>query len=321
MSGRLWRAAKRNAVLLFFLVSVVAIATAAPGFLRPENIMAIARQSAVHGIMAIGMTLVILTGGIDLSVGSLLALCGVLCATLEHQGWPVLPLVMVTVLAGGLFGLGNGLLITWGRIAPFIVTLGTMSIVRGTVFIATDTEPISRFGEAFRWMGTGELPIRLPGVGELARLPIPLLIFLGAALLLGLVLARTRFGRYLYAIGGNAEAARLSGIAVGWYTAAAYVVVGLATGLAAVVLTARLGSAESIAGVGYELDVIASVVIGGTSLSGGRGTVAGTVAGALLIGAIGNAMVLLGVSSHYQLVAKGAIIVLAAFLDRFRQDE
>ncbi len=303
-------ALKRHGILVAFAVLCVAMSISSPAFLKPNNLLNIARQTSVHGIMAVGMTFVILTGGIDLSVGSLLALAGVVCAYLEHAGLPVTLVVAATLLAGALMGLVNGLVITKAKVTPFVVTLGTMSIARGLAHIATGAQPISQFGSSFRFLGAGEW----------LNVPVPVILFLLTVASASLILNRTRLGRYVYAIGGNTSAARLSGIAVGLHTTMAYVICGLTSALGAVVLTSRLNAAESIAGTGYELDVIASVVIGGTSLLGGRGSVGGTLVGALLIGTINNAMNLLLISSYYQLVVKGLIIVAAVILDRLREE-
>ncbi len=293
-------ALKRHGILVAFAVLCVAMSISSPAFLKPNNLLNIARQTSVHGIMAVGMTFVILTGGIDLSVGSLLALAGVVCAYLEHAG---LPSRSSCRHAAGrrADGLVNGLVITKAKVTPFVVTLGTMSIARGLAHIATGAQPISQFGSSFRFLGAGEW----------LNVPVPVILFLLTVASASLILNRTRLGRYVYAIGGNTSAARLSGIAVGLHTTMAYVICGLTSALGAVVLTSRLNAAESIAGTGYELDVIASVVIGGTSLLGGRGSVGGTLVGALLIGTINNAMNLLLISSYYQLVVKGLIIVAA----------
>jgi ribose/xylose/arabinose/galactoside ABC-type transport system permease subunit len=303
---------KKHGTLIGLLVIVATTSILSPKFLTADNLLNIVRQTSIHGIMAVGMTFVILTAGIDLSVGSMAALAGLLCASLVHAGLPVVLVVAVTLLAGCLMGLVNGAIITLGRVTPFVVTLGTMSIARGLAHISTGGEPISGFGEGFRFLGKGEVPTA---------------IFLLSVLAAAVVLKRTRLGRYTYAIGGNAQAARLSGIRVRFYTAAAYVICGLTSALSAVVLTARLNAAESLAGKDYELDVIASVVIGGTSLMGGRGSVWGTLLGALLIGTINNAMSLLNMNllklssfSYYELVFKGVIIVAAVLLDRLGRE-
>jgi ribose/xylose/arabinose/galactoside ABC-type transport system permease subunit len=300
---------RQYGIFVGFLLIVAALSIAAPGFLKLQNLLNIVRQTSIYGIMAVGMTFVILTAGIDLSVGSLLALAGVFCATFAHRGWPLWQVLAATLAVGAGAGLVNGLFITKGRITPFVVTLGMMSVARGLAHIYTGAQPISGFGSQFRFFGTGEL----------LTVPLPVIVFLGTVLLAAWVLRHTRLGRYMYAIGGNEEAARLSGIHVDFYKTAAYVVSGLTCGLSAAVLTSRLNAAESIAGQGYELDVIAAVVIGGTSLMGGRGGVWGTLLGALLIGTINNGMNLLTISSYNQLVVKGVIIVAAVLLDRVRQ--
>jgi ribose transport system permease protein len=299
---------EKYGLLIGFLGIVLALSLLSPKFFTSKNLLNIVRQTSIHGIMAVGMTFVILTSGIDLSVGSTLALTGILCASLEHQGWPVPVVVGLTLLGGSLLGLSNGLVITKGKVNPFVVTLGMMSINRGVAHLCTEAQPISGFSEDFLFIGGGEI----------LNVPVPIVLFLisvGAGVLL---LQRTRMGRYLYAIGGNLKAARLCGIATDRYTTLAYVLCGLTAALSAVILTARLDAAESIAGTGDELDVIASVVIGGTSLAGGRGSAWGTLLGALLIGTINNGMNLLQIPAYFQLVVKGTIIVNAVLLDRFR---
>jgi ribose/xylose/arabinose/galactoside ABC-type transport system permease subunit len=296
-------------VLAGLLCIMIALSIMEPSFRTSQNLINILRQSSVIGIMAVGMTFVILTAGIDLSVGSVLALTGVVCASLEHRGWPVAAVVAGTLVFGALIGSVNGAVITLGRVTPFVVTLGTMSIARGWAHIRTGGQPISGFGPSFRQIGSGTI----------LSIPVPVIILALTVLVAAVLLRRTVLGRYIYAIGGNEEAARLSGIRVRFYKALAYALCGLTAALGAVVLTARLNAGESIAGMGYELDVIAAVVIGGTSLMGGRGGVWGTLVGALLIGTINNGMNLLKISAYYQSVVKGGIIVSAVLLDRFRQ--
>ena len=300
---------RKYGIYVAFIVVVVILSIVSPSFLTWRNLLNIVRQSSVHGVMAIGMTFVILTAGIDLSVGSILALTGVLCASFEHAGLPVLLIVIATLGIGALIGSLNGLIITKGKVTPFVVTLGMMSVARGLAHIYTDGQPISGFGDAFRDIGAGDL----------FWLPVPIIIFVFTLLIAAVVLRNTRLGRYTYAIGGNEEAVWLSGIKVDRIKIVAYAISGLTAALGAIILTSRLNAGESIAGVGYELDVIASVVIGGTSLMGGRGSVWGTFVGALLIGAINNGMNLLTIPSYWQLVVKGSIIVGAALLDRLRE--
>jgi ribose/xylose/arabinose/galactoside ABC-type transport system permease subunit len=303
-------ALRQYGILVAFLAVVVALSVFEPSFRTPHNLINVLRQSSVIGIMAVGMTFVILTAGIDLSVGSVLALTGIACAQLEHADQPVFVVVALTLVLGTLIGAVNGLVITLGRVTPFVVTLGTMSIARGVSMIVTEGEPISGFDADFRYIGSGEIQ----------GIPIPIIVFAITVLAAAAVLRNTTLGRYTYAIGGNEQAARLSGIHVGFFKASVYAICGMTAALGAIVLTSRLNSAETIAGTGYELDVIAAVVIGGTSLMGGRGSVWGTLIGALLIGTINNGMNLLMISSYYQLVVKGVIIIAAVLLDRLRED-
>ena len=300
---------KQYGIFVGFLIIIVVLAVLSDAFLTTRNLLNIIRQTSIHGIMAVGMTFVILTSGIDLSVGSVLALAGVLCADFEHRGVPVLAIVVVTLVIGAFLGLLNGIVITKGRVTPFVVTLGMMSIARGLALIYAGGYPISGFGKPFRYIGSGYL----------LKIPVPILIFVLTMIIAAIVLRHTRLGRYTYAIGGNEETVKLSGINADAYKTVAYVISGAASALGAIVLTARLNAGEPIAGTGYELDVIASVVIGGTSLMGGRGGVWGTLIGALLIGTINNGMNLLGVSSYWQAVVKGLIIVGAVLLDRLRE--
>jgi len=300
---------RRYGILIAFAIVVAVASMLHPAFLTRANLLNIVRQSSVHGIMAVGMTFVILTAGIDLSVGSVLALAGVLCASFERAGWPVFHTFAVTMLIGAAIGLVNGLVITKGKVTPFVVTLGTMSIARGFAHIYTGGQPIGGFRDSFRYIGRESI----------LGVHIPILVFLGVLCTAALILRYTRLGRHIYAIGSNEAAARLAGVNIDRGKTAAYVISGLTAAAAAIILTARLNSGESIAGQGYELDVIASVVIGGTSLMGGRGSVWGTLVGALLIGTINNTMNLLLVSSYWQLVVRGLVIVAAVLVDRLRQ--
>jgi ribose/xylose/arabinose/galactoside ABC-type transport system permease subunit len=296
---------KQYGIFIGFLLIVIALSILSPeSFPTIRNVRNIVRQTSIHGIMAVGMTFVILTAGIDLSVGSVLAFTGVLCADFEHRGLPVLAIVVVTLLIGAVLGFLNGVVITKGKVTPFVVTLGMMSIARGLALIYCGGYPISGFGKSFRYIGKGNFPI---------------IVFAVTLLIAAIVLRHTRLGRYTYAIGGNEETVKLSGINSDIYKTVAYIISGLTSALGAVVLTSRLNAGEPIAGTGYELDVIASVVIGGTSLMGGRGGVWGTLIGALLIGTINNGMNLLGISSYWQAVVKGLIIVGAVLLDRLRE--
>jgi ribose transport system permease protein len=294
-------------VIAFFAICVI-LSILSPVFLTSINIINIVRQTSIYGIMAVGMTFVILTGGIDLSVGSLLAISGVACAGMLRVGFGPFPAILVTLLVGSFFGLINGIIINAGKITPFVVTLGMMSIARGLTMLYTKGYPISGFGEGFRKIGGGYV----------LGMPVPIIIFIFVVVIAWGILTQTRLGRYTYAIGGNEETVRLSGINAPFFKTIIYGIMGLTAGISSLILTSRLNSAEPIAGTGYELDVIAAVVIGGTSLTGGRGAIWGTFIGALLIGVINNGMNLLGISAYFQLVVKGIIIIGAVLLDRLR---
>ena len=276
-----------------------------PHFLTVSNLLNVAEQAAIIAIVATGMTFVIITGGIDLSVGSVLAFAGVVMASVLHAE-VALPAALAVALGTGLFcGLVNGLLITVGRLPPFIATLGMMSVARGTALMFTEGRPVSGFSGPFRSLATGEV----------LGIPVSVVIMVGVYVVAHFVLTRTKLGRYTYAIGGNEEAALLSGVNVRLYKAAVYGISGMLSGLAAVLLTARLNSAQPIAGMMYELDAIAATVIGGTSLLGGEGTVLGTLIGALIMAVLRNGLNLLGVSSFIQQVVIGSVIIAAVLID------
>ena len=311
----------RLAPLLFLLALMLVFSVLQPRFFSELNLFNVMRQISITGLIALGMTFVILTGGIDLSVGSIVALAGLVAGALAKgtsanslslddtivAGYPL----WVCVAAAGLVGLAAGLLqgiaITTLDVPPFVVTLGGLTAFRGAALLYSGGGPISSFDADYRFWGQGKL----------GPVPVPVIVFLVAALLCHIVLRHTRYGRHVYAIGGNAEAARLSGLNVKALTLSVYLIVGLFAGVAGFVLSSRLNSSEAVAGVGYELTVIASVVIGGTSLFGGLGGVLGTVVGAVLIGVLINGLVLMNVSPYIQQIIIGVIIVLAVAFDRF----
>jgi len=300
---------KAYGILIAFVMVVIIMGILSPSFLRWANIFNVVRQSSIIGIMAVGVTFVILTGGIDLSVGSILSVAGMFAAgTLQNGGSAVLA-VIVGLAVGIACGLFNGILVTLGRITPFVVTLGMMSIARGITLIYSNGYPISGFEPAFRFIGGGAI----------LGMPFPIIVFIASVAIASFVLKYTRLGRYTYAIGGNEETVKLSGINTNFYKAAVYVISGAMAGVSALILTSRLNSAGPTAGLTYELDVIASVVIGGTSLNGGRGSVWGTLVGALLIAIINNGMNLLGISPYFQQLVKGIIIISAVLIDRLRE--
>lgn len=280
-----------------------------PQFLTAGNLLNVTRQISLNGILAIGVTFVLLTGGVDLSLGSLVALTGVVAASFAHpeQSHLLVP-VLLGILTGACCGAANGTVITLGRIAPFIVTLGMMTVARGLALIASRGRPVSNLDSSFTALG-----------GDWFGFPIPVLVLGIVAGCAWVFLRNFRVGRYLYAVGGNEHAARAAGLSVGRIKVFAYTVSGALAGLAGVLLAARIQTGQPNAGVAYELDAIAAAVIGGTSLSGGVGSVGGTVLGALLMGTINNGLDLLNVSSYYQQIVKGIIIVAAVWLDKNRR--
>ncbi|MBC7871937.1 MAG: ABC transporter permease [Chitinophagaceae bacterium] len=314
----------RFAPFIFLAVLMIAFSIIEPNFLKVNNLLQVARQVSITGLIAIGMTFVILTGGIDLSVGSLLALAGMAAAvvakggtantlslsTVDSTGYGVLAAILAAISVGVIGGFIQGTMITRLGVPAFVVTLGGLSIFRGATLLLSKGGPISGFEDAYEWWGKARLP-------EPQGIPVPVIIFLGFAVLAHIVLRYTRYGRQVYAVGGNPEAARLSGLNVKLILLSVYVIVGFFAGLGGFVLSSRLGAAEAVAGTGYELTVIASVVIGGTSLFGGEGNVLGTVIGSILIGVLTNGLVLMNVSPYIQQIITGMIIVLAVGFDRF----
>ena len=287
------------------LVLCLILWAATPHFLTVSNLLNVLEQTAINAVVAVGMTFVIISGGIDLSVGSVLALAGIALGRALEAGLPAPVAIAVALGVGLACGLANGLFVTFGRLPPFIATLGMMSIARGAALMVAEGRPISGFSEDFRTLATGRVFMA----------PAPVLI---TGLIYGVayfVLARTVFGRATYAIGGNEEAARLSGVQVRFHKTLVYGVAGLTAGAAAVILTARLNSAQPTAGTMYELDAIAATVIGGTSLLGGEGSLVGTLIGALIMGVLRNGLNLLNVSSFFQQVVIGIVIIGAVLVD------
>jgi inositol transport system permease protein len=313
----------RFAPLIFLLVLMAAFAALEPRFLTPLNLFNVMRQVSIYGLLALGMTFVILTAGIDLSVGSLLAFAGLVAAAVskgglaerfsvggegELLGYPWYLAALAAVAVGLVSGFVQGFAITRLKVPPFVVTLGGMSVFRGAALLFAAGGPISGFDPDFIWWGQAR---------AFGQVPIPMIVFLAFAVVAHVVLRYTRYGRQVYAVGGNPEAARLSGLNVRAIITSVYVIMGFCAGLGSFVLAARLNSAEAVAGTGYELTVIASVVIGGTSLFGGIGTIFGTVVGTILIGVLLNGLVLMNVSPYIQQIVIGVIIVLAVAFDTF----
>jgi ribose transport system permease protein len=296
----------RYGIVFAFLVLVVTLALLSPSFLATSNLLNVLRQISVNALLAFGMTTVILGAGIDLSVGSVLALAGALAAGLSVAGWPPALAMLAALAAGALMGCFNGLFVARAGIAPFIATLGGLTIFRGVTLVYTDGRPITGLPDAFDVLGNGVW------IG----VPIPVWVMLAFLGLTHFLLRYTALGRSIYAVGGNEEAARLSGIPVMRVKLFTYAYSGFAAALGALVLTGRLNSAQPTAGAGFELDAIAAVVVGGTSLFGGRGGAAGTFLGAAIIGVLNNGMNLLDVSAFYQQIVKGGVILGALLIDR-----
>ena len=303
--------------LIALFVLCLALALMTENFLTADNFWNVLRQISVNVCISVGMTLVILTAGIDLSVGSVLALCGAITAgLLKHGiaipsanlyiGFTVFGVVIAGLLAGGAMGFINGLAITRFRVPPFVATLAMLTMARGFTMLWTKGLPITGLGDSFGFIGTGWF----------LGIPMPVWIS-GIVVLFAMILTnKTRFGRYIYAIGGNENAARLSGISINRIKILVYSLAGVLAATGGLLVTARLDSAQPNAGMSYELDAIAAVVIGGTSLSGGKGTILGTVLGAMIIGVLNNGLVLLNVSPFWQQVIKGVVILLAVIIDK-----
>jgi len=299
------RATRQLGTFAGLLVLCLVLWAATPHFLTVSNLLNVLEQTSINAIVAVGMTFVIISGGIDLSVGSVLAVSGIALALALAGGVPAPLAIGIALVVGFACGLLNGLLVTWGRLPPFIATLGMMSVARGAALMLAEGRPISGFDEGFRALATAR-PLMIP-----APVVITGLIYVVAHF----VLSRTIFGRAAYAIGGNEEAARLSGVRVGFHKTMIYGVAGLTSAAAAVILTARLNSAQPTAGTMYELDAIAATVIGGTSLLGGEGTLVGALIGALVMGVLRNGLNLLNVSSFFQQVVIGVVIIVAVLID------
>lgn len=277
-------------------------------FFTLGNMLNLLRQVSVNALIAFGMTFVILTAGIDLSVGSTLALGSALTAGLLTSGMDPILAVFIGLLIGFILGAINGLIITKGKVAPFIATLATMTIYRGATLVYTDGMPITGLSDSFAF--------EMIGKGYLFGIPFPVIIMVVVFIILYFVQRKTVFGRQVYAVGGNEEAAKLSGIKTDRVKLWVYSITGMLAVLAGIIISSRLDSVQPTAGTSYELDAIAAVVIGGTSLAGGRGRIVGTLVGALIIGVISNGLNLLNVSSFYQQIVKGAIILVAVLFDR-----
>ena len=297
---------QRMGPLLGLILLVVILSIISSDFLSVSNIFNVLRQVSINALIAFGMTFVILTGGIDLSVGSIVALSSALAAGMMVAGSNPSIAILAGLLSGAAMGTVNGVIISRGKVAPFIATLATMTIFRGMTLVYTQGKPIAGLPDSFGMIGRGYL----------FEIPMPVIWMLISFVVLYIILKFTTFGRHVFALGGNEEATRLSGINTPRVKTFVYTISGLFAAISGIILTSRLNSAQPTAGMSYELDAIAAVVIGGTSLSGGKGWIVGTLIGAMIIGILDNGLNLMNVSSFYQQAVKGAVILLAVLLDR-----
>lgn len=297
-----------NKAIFIVIVLGIILSMLSPVFLRPSNLINVVRQICVSTLLSVGFTVVLSSGHMDLSVGALLGLCGVILAKLiKEAGVPIPVAILVVLCLATLFGAFNAMVITVFKVPPFVATLATQSIYKGSNYLISKLVPIAGLPDAFIILGQGYF----------AGIPVPVYIMLAIVFVIWIMMNRTKFGRYILAMGGNAEAARVSGIDVDKMRIGVYMVGGLCTGIAAVVMTARAASAQIAAGTGMEMDAIAAVVIGGTPMSGGTANVWGTLFGCLVVGIVNNGMNLLGIDSNWQVVAKGVLILMAVVIDTF----
>lgn len=315
----IWRSDALQRILAFaaLVILLIFFSLASPNFSQSRNIEGIFLSTAVNGILAVGVTFVIITGGIDLSIGTVMTLAAVITAKLVTEaGMPIPVGILGGILTGALAGLINGLVISRMRVPPFVATLGMLYIAKGLSLILSELAPIYfERSSGFTDLATGVIL----GIPNVIDIPNAVLIMFGAALIGSFILFRTLLGRYTFALGSNEEAARISGVNTANWKTAVYTVAGVFSGLAGVVIAARLNSAQPSLGQGYELDAIAAVVIGGTSLSGGEGSILGTVIGAFVISVLTNGLRILSVPQEWQMVVTGAIIIVAVFLDMIRR--
>ena len=296
--------------IVALIILIVFVSVLNPAFLQVNNLLNLMRQLIINGFIALGMTFVILTGGIDLSVGSTLALTSAIFAGLLQGGMPTILAILIALGLGLILGLVNGILITKGKLAPFIVTLATMTIFRGLTLVYMDGRPIAGPKDDFAFQFLGK--------GQFFGIPFQVILFIIAYLILWILLTKTSYGRKIYAVGGNEKASFISGIKIDKVKILVYVISALMAVLSGLVLTSRLNSAQPTAGSAYEMDAIAAVVLGGTSMTGGSGSLTGTLIGILILGVLNNGLNLLGVSSFYQQIVKGVVILIAVLIYRKR---
>ena len=298
--------------LIGLLLLVVVISVLRPRFISAANLRNVMRIASINGLLAIGMTFVILTGGIDLSVGAVMGCAGMYSAYFAQaaKGYPPIVAVLIGLLIGLGFGLFNGWIIAYLKVPAFVGTLGSMSIASGLTFLLTDAKPIPNLSEGFKKMGGGNLGV----------IPIPIMMMSVVLLVCFALLYKTRYGRYIFAVGGNLNAAHVSGIDTKKIICSVYVIAGVLSAFAGIITTARVTSGVTSTGKGYETDAIAAVVIGGTSLTGGKGRLWGTIVGILIMQFLSNGLDMLGVNAYYQLLVKGFVVIGAVMLDGLSQD-
>ena len=296
--------------LIALILLVIVIGVISPEFRTIDNFMSLMRQSSINGFIAFGMTCVILTDAIDLSAGSVLALSTALCAAAIKGGMPVALAMLMALVIGTALGAVSGILVTKGRLQPFIATLITMTVYRGLTQIFMNGKPISGLGDSFL--------LKFVGRGAVFGIPVPVILFIAVFILFTFLLGKTTFGRRIYATGSNATSAKLAGVNVNRTKLIAYAISGCMATLSGLILLSRMASTQPTLGTGYELDAIAAVALGGTSMSGGRGRIWGTFVGVLIIAVLNNGLNILGVSSYYQDVIKGIVILIAVLSDSKR---
>lgn len=297
---------KEFVMLIILLLMIIILSFLSPSFAKMNNFINIFKQTAINGILAAGMGCVILTGGFDLSVGSIVGLSGVVAALLAKGDLPIIVPILCAIGIGGLAGLLNGTLVSYLGIPAFVVTLGTQNFIRGLAYLISGGKPVFGVSRAYE---------RIAGTNIFGQIPLLVVYYLIIVLLIGFILQKTIYGRHIYTVGGNAEAARVSGINVKGIKLSVYMIAGLLAGVAGMLLTSRTVSGSPITGMGYELDAIAAVVIGGFSLSGGVGKWYGLMIGALILSVLSNGLDIMGVASYYQYLIKGVIMVTAVYID------
>jgi len=297
---------KKYAILGVLFVIILFFTIMSDSFLTTQNLLNVARQVAMLGISAVGMTCVILTSGIDLSVGSVMAITNITGSMLMvNAGLPIFPAVLLTLMISALIGLINGMLVAYVRVPALITTLAMMTILRGLSFVLCDGMPVWGLPESFKKLGQGYA----------GPIPIPVIVMIIVFILGWFFLNRTRTGRYIYGLGGNKEAVRLSGVNTSRIQTLVFVISSLLTGLAGIIMLSRINTGQPKIGTGYEMDVITAVVLGGVSIMGGEGSLAGVFIGVLITGVLSNGMILIDVSEYYQQITKGVVLLLAVIFD------